>query len=210
MKYALCTAIMLALLASPASAHYNMLLPQAASAKKGEPVTFVYQWGHPFEHQLFDSPAPESIVVLSPDAKKADLSKASERVTVLTADQKKVAGYRLRFTPEDRGDYVFVLSTPPIWIEEDQEFLQDMVKVVLHVQAQKGWDATAGQAFEMVPLTRPYGLQPSMVFQRRRWRRANRWLVRSLRSSVTTLFLRKKCPPMSTSRGRPRPIPTAS
>ncbi len=165
MKNALCAAIMLALLASSALAHYNMLLPQAASAKKGEPVTFVYQWGHPFEHQLFDAPAPEAIVVLSPDGKKADLSKASEKVTVLTADQKKVAGYRLRFTPEERGDYVFVLSTPPIWIEEDQEFLQDMVKVVLHVQAQKGWDATAGQAFEMVPLTRPYGLQPGMVFQ---------------------------------------------
>src|SRR5947209_3902759 len=50
-------------------------------------------------------------------------------------------------------------------MEEDREFLQDTVKAVLHVQAQKSWDAAAGQAFEMVPLTRPYGLQPGMAFQ---------------------------------------------
>src|SRR5262249_46557511 len=37
--------------------------------------------------------------------------------------------------------------------------------VVLHVQAQKGWEAVVGQGFEMTPLTRPYGLEPGMVFQ---------------------------------------------
>lgn len=36
--------------------------------------------------------------------------------------------------------------------------------MVLHVQAQKGWDASVGD-FELVPLTRPYGLLPGMVFQ---------------------------------------------
>src|SRR5262249_55977711 len=69
------------------------------------------------------------------------------------------------FRPAERGDYVFALTTPPIWMEEEQEFFHDTVKVVLHVQAQKGWDAAVGQGFEMTPLTRPYGLQPGMVFQ---------------------------------------------
>ncbi len=45
--------------ASPVAAHYNMLLPEKWAAKKDEPVPFTYQWGHPFEHQLFDAPAPE-------------------------------------------------------------------------------------------------------------------------------------------------------
>jgi cobalt/nickel transport protein len=71
----------------------------------------------------------------------------------------------LRFTPEQRGDYTFFLRTPPIWIEGEGEFLQDLVKVVLHVQAQKGWDAVLPGTFQLVPLTRPYGLQPGMVFQ---------------------------------------------
>jgi len=76
-----------------------------------------------------------------------------------------VTAYQLRFTPQQRGDYVFVLQTPAIWMEEDGEFLQDTVKVVLHVQAQKGWDATSRDDFEFVPLTRPYGLRSGMVFQ---------------------------------------------
>jgi hypothetical protein len=80
------------------------------------------------------------------------------------AGSNEVKAYELRFTPPERGDYVFVLRTPPIWMEEEGEFLQDTVKSVLHVQVQKGWDAAAGD-FELVPLTRPYGLRAGMVFQ---------------------------------------------
>jgi cobalt/nickel transport protein len=150
-------------LSGSADAHFNMLLPSTASAKKGEPVAFTYQFGHPFEHQLFDAPAPQSLVVIAPDGKQTDLAKSLEKITVPAGD-KKVTAYRFTFTPEQRGDYVFVLTTPPIWMEEEQEFLQDTVKVVLHVQAQKGWDAL-GPVPDLVPLTRPYGLQPGMVFQ---------------------------------------------
>src|SRR5262249_35908520 len=54
-------------------------------------------------------------------------------------------------------------------------FLLDFTKVVVHVQAQKGWDASlsnfVGLSYkdrglvEMIPLTRPYGLQPGVAFQ---------------------------------------------
>ena len=50
-------------------------------------------------------------------------------------------------------------------MEEEQVFFQDTVKVVLHVQAQKGWDAVAEGPWQLMPLTRPYGLQPGMAFQ---------------------------------------------
>jgi cobalt/nickel transport protein len=150
---------------SPAPAHYNMVLLDKHSAKKDEAVTLTYQWGHPFEHQLIDAPAPENLTVLAPDGKATDLTKSLEKTTVPAAEGKKVAAYQLKFTPEQRGDYVFVLQTPPIWMEEEEEFFQDTVKVVLHVQAQKGWDAAVTRDFESVPLTRPYGLQPGMVFQ---------------------------------------------
>jgi cobalt/nickel transport protein len=50
-------------------------------------------------------------------------------------------------------------------MEEEQEFVEDCVKTVLHVQAQRGWDAKLGLDFEMVPLTRPYGLSAGCVFQ---------------------------------------------
>ena len=49
--------------------------------------------------------------------------------------------------------------------EEEKVFVHDTIKVVYHVQTQNGWDAATGQAFEIVPLTRPYGLQPGVAFQ---------------------------------------------
>ena len=126
-----------------------MLLPDQHSTEKGKEVTFTYQWGHPFEHQLFDAPKPASVFVLSPDGKRTDLANKLEKASVSAADKKEVTVYRFRFTPEERGDYVFVLNTPPIWMEEEQEFLQDTVRVVLHVQAQKGWDAWSEEDFDI-------------------------------------------------------------
>jgi len=160
-------AALFAAVATPAGAHFNMLLPDKASVKKDEAVTLTYQWGHPFEHQLFDAPAPEKLTVLAPDGKATDLTKSLEKTTVAAAEGKKVTAYQLKFTPDQRGDFVFVLQTPPIWMEADEEFFEDTVTVVLHVQAQKGWDAAAADTVQLVPLTRPYGLQAGMVFQAR-------------------------------------------
>jgi cobalt/nickel transport protein len=158
-------AVLLGLFVPAAEAHYNMLFPEKASARKGEAVAVTYQWGHPFEHQLFDAPAPEKFVVVAPDGKSTDLVKALEKRSVGEGD-KKVTVYRGSFTPQQRGDYLLVLQTPPIWMKEDQEFLQDSVTTVLHVQAQNGWDQVADDLpLQLVPLTRPYGLQPGLVFQ---------------------------------------------
>src|SRR5271170_7250169 len=124
---------------SPAVAHYQMLLPQTTVAKKDQPVTITYQWGHPFEHQLFDAPAPERVVIIAPDGKISEQAKALEKITVPSGDN-KVTAYRFQFTPDQRGDYVVILQTPPIWMKDEGEYWQDTVKVVVHVQAQKGWD----------------------------------------------------------------------
>lgn len=165
MRVPICLALAwLGLFVASTAAHFNMLLPQSSTAKKGESLTLLYQWGHPFEHQLFDAPRPVSLLVLAPDGNQTELT-ASLKKTTRKAGSKPVTAYQLRFTPEQRGDHVFVLETPPIWLEEDGEFLQDTVKCVLHVQTQKGWDAVRRQEFEFVPLTRPYGLRPGMVFQ---------------------------------------------
>jgi cobalt/nickel transport protein len=148
-----------------ARAHFNMLLPASASVKRGEEVVIHYQWGHPFEHQLFDAPAPEQLIVIAPDGKKTDLTKKLRKVDAAAAKGKKVAAHKLSFTPRAFGDFLFVLRTPPIWMEEEKVFLQDTVKAIVHVQTQEGWDGSAGAAFELMPLTRPYGLSPGMVFQ---------------------------------------------
>jgi cobalt/nickel transport protein len=145
----------------PAHAHYHLLLPQKPSAKRGEDVTFIYRWGHPYESQLFNATEPSKLIIRVPGDKKEDLKAPLEK----DPDLKKVTGYRFRLNAAERGDYIIAAECPAEWMEEDSEFLRDSVKVILHVQAQKGWDTVVGLPFEMVPLTRPYGLKPGMVFQ---------------------------------------------
>jgi cobalt/nickel transport protein len=155
-----------AFVAGPAStpAHYNMLFPKTASVERGKEVTLTYQWGHPFEHELFDAPKPDSLVVLTPDGKKTELLDKLKKLTVKSG-KKDVTAYDLAFRPEEVGDYVFVVHTPPIWMAAEGEYYQDTVKVVLHVQAQKGWDHREDANLEFIPLTRPYGLVGGTVFQ---------------------------------------------
>jgi uncharacterized GH25 family protein len=159
-----------------ARGHYHMLLPDKPSVKRGEAVTFTYQFGHPFEHQLFDTQPPRELFVITPGGAKRDLLKTLEKTAADGADGKKVAAFRFAFTPEDRGDYLFVAKSPAFHLEDDKRPHEDMVKVFVHVQTQNGWEHKFGEFAELVledstlvlevsPLTRPYGLQPGMVFR---------------------------------------------
>ncbi len=163
--------------AVPLHAHVSMFLPSAPSVKKGDEVIFTYQWGHPFEHQLFDAPRPESLLVLTPSLRAGDrvmdLAARLQKAERPGAEGKPVAAWQLRFTPQERGDYVFVLTSVPILLKEEDRVVQDIIKVVLHVQAEREWDgAVSGVqgvplAMQFMPLTRPYGLERNMVVQAR-------------------------------------------
>jgi Domain of unknown function (DUF4198) len=160
----LLTLAVLALLAPLAQAHYNMLIPSVPFATRDKSISLAYQWGHPFEHQLFDAPAPKSLVVRTPDGKTAELTDKLVKVALPGDKGAKVVGYRLTYTPTQRGDHVFVLHTPPIWLDGDEHWVEDTVKVVLHVETERGWNSATGE-FEWIPITRPYGLLPGAVFQ---------------------------------------------
>ncbi len=167
MVRALVSCLVVALVAGPATAHYNILLPSTAFAKKGEKVTFTHFWGHPYEHELGSVPAIRQLYVITPEGQRVDLTKQVETIKVAGAEGKEVAAHRFTYTPEKRGDYTFVLFTAPAFLEDLKESVVDVVKVVLHVQTQKGWGAVSGEPAELVPVTRPYGLFPGMVFQAR-------------------------------------------
>src|SRR4051794_9094395 len=86
--------------ATLAPAHFHILLPDRHSVKKDESVTLLYRWGHPFEHQLFDAPAPEKLIVIAPDGKSKELTKQLEKIKHTTPDKKEVIAYQLKFTPD--------------------------------------------------------------------------------------------------------------
>jgi cobalt/nickel transport protein len=151
---------------APVAAHYNMLLPDKHSVKKGDEVIVTYQWGHPFEHQLFDAPKPEHLWLFAPDGKSKDLVGSLEPIKVAGDEGKQVVAYQLKLKPDERGDFTLVLKTPPIWLATDEIFVQDVVSVVIHVQTEKGWDREdVVGPLGVRPLTRPYGLTAGSVFQ---------------------------------------------
>jgi cobalt/nickel transport protein len=141
-----------------------MLFPDGkmpvGSAKK---VVLTYRWGHPFEHDLFDAEKPIELVVVDPTGEKKTIDNLKEYKT------EGKTGYRFAFErpsdPEAIGDYVFAATTPEVFMPEEAVIRKDTVKVVVHMEAQKGWDRAVGLPFELIPLTRPYGLEPGMVFQ---------------------------------------------
>jgi cobalt/nickel transport protein len=154
--------LVLGVVSQRADAHFHILLPENGATKRDAAVLVAYAWGHPFEHQLFNATAPSRFSLLTPDGKRVDLTDQLKKGRV---DKEEASALYLRFTPDQRGDYVFSATCPHEWMEEDGEFFDDFVKAILHVQAQKGWDASAGLPFEMMPLTRPYGLKAGTVFQ---------------------------------------------
>ena len=156
--------------ANASFAHYNMLLPDKPWANKDEKVTFTYQFGHPFEHELFDAPKPVALVVITPKGKKEtlDIDKTLTPIKKDGADGRKVIAWQFTYAPAERGDYTFVLKTARIKLEDGG--IEDIVKVVLHVQTQNGWDDAQSpfpKAMDILPFTRPYGLLPGMVFSGR-------------------------------------------
>lgn len=63
------------------------------------------------------------------------------------------------------GLFQFVLETKPWWDEKQKTFLQQSIKVMVPVYGEDaGWHESTGQRFEIVPLTRPFGLTAPQTF----------------------------------------------
>ena len=148
-------------------AHYHMLLPDRHSVKTDDKVAVTYQFGHPFEHELFDTEKPASAIAFDPDGKSTDLLPAMEKVAVPGREGKKVAAYRFTFQPARRGDHTLFVESPPIWMEDEKQYVRDVCRVTIHVETQNGWDRTPVdlKLFTVIPYTRPYGLRAGTVFQ---------------------------------------------
>lgn len=63
------------------------------------------------------------------------------------------------------GLYQFIMEGKPFWNEKKNEFFQQSAKLYLPVLSNgSGWDKPVSQDLEIVPLTRPYGLQNPAFF----------------------------------------------
>lgn len=149
-------------IAAPVAAHFTMLLPgddleitaDDYIATLGETITMTILWGHPYEHILFDCT----------DSLEVQLRDPAGGVTTLSPSETTVEGVKafdVSFTVEKLGDYIVAAKL----VEEDHGLI-DYTKAVIHCgeEAWVGWDAAVGQEVEIIPYTRPYGLEEGFVF----------------------------------------------
>ena len=167
--------ILLACTVGMASAHFTMIFPSDSEAtvwdvtpedyiaERGDTKTVYIMWGHPYEHISFDMTSTPEVSVMKPDGTVEELT--TTEITVDGMDEEGNAGtfvaYKASFIVDQMGDSVVFVK-----YEDEDEKLIDYVKAVIHcgVEAWEGWDAKSGQKAEIVPFTRPYGLEESFVF----------------------------------------------
>lgn len=69
---------------------------------------------------------------------------------------------------EKGGLYQFIMETRPWWDKEEGLYIQQLCKVILPVLGiDYGWNIPAGLGFEIVPLSRPFGLTSPAFFSGR-------------------------------------------
>lgn len=159
-----CLLATLGLVAPSALAHFPILLHNATLAATNGPVTVTFATGHPFELEMEPARRPERLVVVDARGHVTNLTAALQ--PVLFRGDTNAGAWQARFEPV-RGDTWLVLDCAPEVDREQKTVYREFVKTCVHRGRQEGWERRSGQPLEIVPLTRPYGLRPGMVFSGR-------------------------------------------
>lgn len=157
----------------------NVPKPGGAAAEPETPavqeeVDVLLSMMRPIQHEAVPVDMPQLFAVLRHDADAAspqggaqperrDLLGDVEEIRYL--DQK---AWGANVALDRPGLYQFILEGRPWWDEERQIFLRHQAKVTLPVHGvDRGWNEPCGQSFEILPLTRPFGLTAPTLFSGR-------------------------------------------
>ena len=136
-----------------------------------EEIDILISMMKPFQHEGLSMDMPQLFAVLHYDkntpekdgyliGERKDLLGDIEQIMYLN---QKAWGANVALPKP--GLYQFIIESRPWWDEENKRFIQHLVKTVLPVYGvERGWDQFAGQVFEILPLTRPFGLSSPNMF----------------------------------------------
>ena len=146
---------------SSVTAHFNFALPDEWSMETSKPNEVQLIWGHPYEGIYFDAPAIENAKLLKPDGTESTLTPTT---TTVTGAEGQANAWEVSFTPDIKGDYILYADFEPLVVEEEDVAWEDHVKTIIHYKTTEGYDQLTGQVIEIVPLTKPYGLEEGFIF----------------------------------------------
>jgi len=143
-------------------AHFGMIIPDQAmiSDQKKPDVNLTISFSHPFEQQGMNMEKPKQVGVLF-EGKKQDLLQALAPTKVMEHNAWKVS-----HKVSKPGAYVYYMEPAPYFEKAEDKYIIHMTKVVVGAFGEdEGYDGEVGLKAEIIPLTRPYGLYATNVFQ---------------------------------------------
>jgi cobalt/nickel transport protein len=159
----LLTALILTLAAaSPAFAHFQMIVPSTdiVSPTDSRELSLRLMFIHPMEGHSMDMAKPVEFGVLI-GGKKHDLLGTLEPM-----NYKGHSAFKTTYEIKRPGDHVFYVAPAPYWEPAEGVMIVHYTKVVVNAMGlEQGWDEELGLKTEIVPLARPYGLWAGNVFR---------------------------------------------
>lgn len=153
--------VLLGLIASPACAHFQEILPSADVLPEGGSVTIDLVFTHPMERGPTMNMVKPQRFAVAVGGKVTDLTASLIEKTV---DGKSAwsATYELK----EPGAAVFFVEPKPYWEPAEGKFIVHYAKVVVDgFVSGEGWDAMIGLPVEIEPLVRPTGVWTGNVFR---------------------------------------------
>ena len=156
----LAIALVSAITALPATAHFQELIPSADVLPEGGAVELSLVFTHPFDGgPVMEMRRPEAVGMLARGA-RTDLSGA-----LVATPIEGVQAWSLTADIAQPGAAVFWVTPAPYWEPAEGKFIVHYAKVVVDGYASgEGWDALVGLPVEIAPLTRPTGLWAGNLF----------------------------------------------
>ena len=163
----------MALLASAAQAHFQLLYTPEAALNESAAVPLALVFSHPFNNGYTMSMGqPEAFYVVSQrgegEPRTTDLMQYVTRTEWSGGESRATAfvANPPRSVMRSLGDYTFVLRPAPYYEEQEDKYIQQITKTVINIGGIPGdWDKPLGLPVEIVPLDKPYANWVGGVFR---------------------------------------------
>lgn len=140
------------------NAHFLTLLPSSDNIedKKDSNIKIDSMFIHPFEQSGMNMEKPKGIYVNS--------TKNEIVPTQITKFENKA--WQSSYTVTKPGVYKFFVQPEPYFEESEGLFISHVPKVIVSAfGVEDGWDEPIGLKYEIVPLTKPFGIYAGNIFQ---------------------------------------------
>ncbi len=163
-KFITLSAMLLALTAGSAQAHFQMLYTPESALSQGATIPLKAVFSHPFadEHTM-DMAKPEGFYVVH-KGKQTDLLESLQPIE-WTGNANKGAAFSTDYKARAMGDHLFVLTPAPYYEANEDAYIQQITKAMVNVAGlPTDWDSELGLKVEIVPLTKPYAIWAGSTF----------------------------------------------